>query len=315
MNNTKCVASDIEIDAIHRPRREIPREQECVSSSVGRFDAEPPNLSWPKLSQLQFSDQALDTRKTCIGGSDANVLLSGDAEKVKQLWLEKRGEAPRADLSQHLPVALGSWTEAFNRQWFEQVTGQKVVLVGTSLTCSTYSWRRCTLDGFVEDENAVWEAKHTNAFGRPEEVLERYMPQLQHNMALAKADRAILSVIFGNHKFEIFEIPADWLYQLDLLEAEEQFWDCVLTGREPAPAPVPPAPKCFGTREVCLEGNNAWASAAVDWLVNKEAAKTYSAAAALIKGLVEDDVSRAFGHGIEAKRSKSGAVSIRALQR
>jgi len=29
------------------------------------------------------------------------------------------------------------------------------------------------------------------------------------------------------------------------------------------------------------------------------------------KGLVEDDVGRAFGHGIEAKRSKSGAITIR----
>ena len=32
---------------------------------------------------------------------------------------------------------------------------------------------------------------------------------------------------------------------------------------------------------------------------------------ASIKTLVEDDVGRAFGHGIEAKRSKSGAITIR----
>lgn len=241
--------------------------------------------------------------------------MSGDAEKIRQLWLEKRGEAVAPDLSGNLAVALGSWTEAFNRQWFERVTGKKIVLAGTVLTCSTYSWRRCTLDGFIEDGNAIWEAKHTNAFGRPDEVLDRYMPQLQHNMALAKADRAFLSVIFGNHKFETFEVAADWLYQLDLLEAEENFWDCVLSGKEPAPAAVVPAPRCFGTREICLEGNNAWASAAVDWLANREAAKTHTAAAALIKTLIDDDVSRAFGHGVEAKRSKSGALSIRELAR
>ncbi len=35
------------------------------------------------------------------------------------------------------------------------------------------------------------------------------MPQLQHNMAVMKADRAVLSVIFGNQKFEIFLIEAD----------------------------------------------------------------------------------------------------------
>lgn len=273
----------------------------------------PTRIAWPALTDLKLSGQAIAARRDYLGGSDANTLMSGDAQRVRQLWAEKRGEAALPDLSGNLAVALGSWTEPFNRQWFEQVTGKQVALAGVVISCSTYSWRRCTLDGFVERENAVWEAKHTNAFSRADEVLERYMPQLQHNMAVAKADRAILSVIFGNHKFEVLEIAADWLYQLDLLEAEERFWDCVLTGREPTPAPAPPPPRCFGTREICLEGNNEWASAAVDWLSNRQAAKTHASAAALIKSFIEDDVSRAFGHGVEAKRSKSGALSIRQL--
>ena len=32
-----------------------------------------------------------------------------------------------------------------------------------------------------------------------------------------------------------------------------------------------------------------------------------------MRKLIEPDVKRAFGHGIEAKRSKSGALSIREL--
>jgi predicted phage-related endonuclease len=169
------------------------------------------------------------------------------------------------------------------------------------------------LDGFIVATGSIWEAKHTSAFGKPDEILERYMPQLQHNMAVAKADRAILSVIFGNHKFEMFEVASDWLYQLDLLQAEEDFWNCVVTGREPLPAPTPVSPKPIGTREICLEGNNAWASAAVDWVANRAAAKIHASACTIIKSLVEDDVSRAFGHGVEAKRSKAGAISIREL--
>jgi hypothetical protein len=158
---------------------------------------------------------------------------------------------------------------------------------------------------------AVWEAKHTSAFSKPEEILQRYMPQLQHNMAVAKAERAILSVIFGNHKWEVFEVASDWLYQEDLLIAEARFWDCVRTGERPVPAPVPPPPKPVGVREICFDGNNAWASAAVDWLTHRDAAKTHASAASLIRTLMEEDVGRAFGHGIEAKRSKSGAVTIR----
>ena len=78
--------------------------------------------------------------------------------------------------------------------------------------------------------------------------------------------------IFGNHKYEIFEIAADWLYQLELLEAEEEFW--IASRREGrrwrhrSRFPLKPV----GIREVCLEGNNSWASAAVDWLQDRDAA-------------------------------------------
>ena len=120
-------------------------------------------------------------------------------------------------------------------------------------------------------------------------------------------------MIFGNHKYEIIEVASDWLYQLELLEAEEAFWKCVLSGTEPVPADAPPTPRAIGTREVCFEGSNAWASAAVDWLEHRNAAKTHAAATGLIKSLIEEDVTRAFGHGIEAKRSKSGAITVREL--
>lgn len=272
-------------------------------------------LAWPALSQLGLETTEQLARAMGIGGSDANVILSGDRDKILALWREKRKEVEAPDLSDSLPAALGCWTEPFNRQWYEKISGQKIDFVGISMSCSTYSWRRCTLDGIVKATGAVWEAKHTNAFAKPDEVLERYMPQLQHNMAVAKAESAILSVIFGNHKFEVFEVASDWLYQLDLLEAEERFWECVQSGREPVPCPVPSSPKPIGTREVCLEGNNAWGAAAFDWLENREAAKRHTVACGIIKGLVEDDVTRAFGHGIEAKRSRVGSISIRELAR
>ena len=79
--------------------------------------------------------------------------------------------------------------------------------------------------------------------------------------------------------------------------------------------PSPPSPKAVGIREVCLEGNNAWADSANIWLVNREAAQKHAAVCKVIKEMVEPDVARAFGHGIEAKRSKSGAISIRELAR
>jgi predicted phage-related endonuclease len=268
---------------------------------------------WPNLASTQLSAEDRKMRLCGLGGSDANVLLSGDPDRILRLWQLKRQEVPEEDLSDRLQVALGSWTEPFNRQWYEKLTGQAVIDAGRSMTCKRHPWRRCLLDGIVEESNAVFEAKHTGAFVKSEEVLERYMPQLQHNMAVAECETAVLSVIFGNHKYEIFEVAADWLYQLELLEAEAEFWECVQSGTVPVAPPVPLPPKPIGVREVCLEGSNSWASAAVDWLEHREAAKRHAAACGTIKGLVEPDVARAFGHGIEAKRSKSGALSIREL--
>lgn len=278
-----------------------------------RSDAQIIGDIWPRLTVLGLSDADRRSRSLGIGGSDANIILSGNAEFVRKLWLEKRGEAEPEDLSGILQVALGNWTEAFNRQWFNKVSGQIIDRVGYQATCPERSWRRCTLDGFVSEVGAVWEAKHTSAFANRDEVLERYMPQLQHNMAVTGSERAILSVIFGNHKFEIIEVASDWFYQLQLLDAESDFWDCVQTGREPVPAATPTPPRPIGIREVCLDGNNAWAAAAADWGQYREAAKLHAAACSQIKQLVEPDVARAFGHGIEAKRSKAGAITIREL--
>ena len=277
------------------------------------LDCECPANFWPKLADLVMSESQLKARREGIGGSDANTVLSGNSERILRLWAEKRGETIPADLSGIVAVTLGTWTEPFNRQWYERLTGQRVSRVGEVAACSDRPWRRCTIDGFVESTGAVWEAKHTSAFANADEILQRYMPQLQHNMAVMKADRAVLSILFGNQKYEIVEVASDWLYQLDLLEAEEDFWDCVQSGREPVPVVPPLPPKAIGVREVCLEGNNAWADSAETWLVNRDAAQRHAAVCKAIKEMVEPDVARAFGHGIEAKRSKAGAISIKEL--
>ena len=270
-------------------------------------------VTWPSLDKLVMTPSVHATRGQGIGGSDANTILSGDPERVIGLWREKRGDAAPENLSTRLPVMLGCWTEAFNRQWYEQETGFLVSAVGSVSVCPVNEWRRCTLDGYVAAKGAVFEAKHTSAFAKPEEVLERYMPQLQHNMAVIGSDSALLSVIFGNHKWEVYEIASDWLYQEELLVAEARFWDCVRTGEAPLAAPIPSPPKPVGVREVCFEGNNAWAVAAAAWLENRQQAKQHGIAVTALKGLVPDDASRAFGHGLEIKRSKAGALSIREI--
>ena len=274
-----------------------------------------PSLSapWPQISTLGLSADALSARRDGIGGSDANIIMSGDAERVLALWQQKRGEAANEDLSSVLPVMLGCWTESFNRQWYAKQTALAVTEEGSSWTSIAHPWRKATIDGLIETKPAVWEAKHTSAFAKPDEVLARYMPQLQHNMSVCGVEQAVLSVIYGNHKWEAYEIASDWLYQDELFAAEERFWTCVLTGEPPSAIAPPPTPKPIAYRELCLTGNNMWASAADDWLAHVEAAKKHAAALKTLKELIPDDVSRAFGHGLEAKRSKSGAITVKGV--
>ena len=113
-------------------------------------------------------------RRSFIGGSDAWIIMGGDEAALLRLWREKRGEEAPEDLSGNLAVMLGCWSEAFNRQWYERAFGERVSLVGDQVFCPDNPWRSATLDGYVAKTGSVWEAKHTNAFAKADEVLARY---------------------------------------------------------------------------------------------------------------------------------------------
>ena len=125
-----------------------------------RFWPEMREVSWPALSVVGLDAAQQDARQQGIGGSDANVILSGDPNKVRNLWLEKRGEKPPGDLSDVLPVILGAWTEPFNRQWYEKASGYQVSQVGQVLTSHSPAWRRC-----IRGSTAKWPL--LSAMSRP----------------------------------------------------------------------------------------------------------------------------------------------------
>lgn len=260
------------------------------------------------LSTLGLSADQRSSRRFYLGGSDANTIMSGDVERIIRLWQEKRGEVEPEDLSDVLQVQLGAYTEAFNRAWFERRTGRAVTHVGEERASLDRDWMGATLDGMTDGETTVWEAKHVSAFAKPDEVLAKYLPQLTHNMLVTGVRRAVLSVLYGNHKFETFDVELDEAYAEALIMAEEAFWACVLTGAPPAvievAAPVP------AVRTADMTGNNAWSAAAADWVANKAAAKAFDDAAKALKALVEPDVAVAEGHGVTVKRTKAGALNI-----
>lgn len=260
---------------------------------------------------MALSAAEIAFRPRIIGGSDANTLMSGSSERVLALYMQKRGLAEPEDLSDVLPVQLGSYSEPFNILWFEKQTGRTVTHQGDRRLSLSIPYMACTLDGITDFGDTVFEAKHVSAFAKSDEIRTRYYPQLQHNMIVCGLSRSVLSVLYGNHKWECYEIAADKTYQNELIKIEANFWDCVQNGIPPIAQQV--SVPVEATKIVDMTGNNTWAFHAKGWLNNRLAAKSFDKDTKAIKELIEPDVSEAFGYGIKITRSKNGALTIKEL--
>ena len=251
-------------------------------------------------------------RRSFIGGSDAGVIIGNDEAALLRLWREKRGEAEPEDLSDNLIVQLGLVTEPLNRHWFERNTGHVITQVQRQVQHPVIRWMAATLDGIVEQTGAVFEAKFMLPWSFSEAVAaEKYIPQLQHNMWVINAKAAVLSIITGGGKWVEITIPADSLYQHLLLTAEKKFWRCVENGEPPRLSGIePPRPRTEAVRIVDMTSSNAWAEFSGMFRRTHDAHLEHENAKTELKALMPEDAKEAIGHGIRAKRSKSGAVSF-----
>jgi predicted phage-related endonuclease len=229
-----------------------------------------------------------------------------------RLWREKRGEVEPEDLSGNLIVQLGLATEELNRRWYEANTGQVITDIQRKVFHPGLRWMAATLDGRVEGSGAVFEAKFMLPWSFSEEAAaEKYMPQLQHNMWVVAARGAVLSVITGGGKWVEIKTHADPLYQHLIVTAERKFWRCVESGEPPTLfGAEPPRPRIEAARIVDMSSSNAWAEFAAVFSRTRSAHLEHEQAKAELKRLVPDDAQQAIGHGIRAKRSKSGAISF-----
>jgi hypothetical protein len=173
-----------------------------------------------------------------------------------------------------------------------------------------------TLDGRVEASGAVFEAKFMLPWAFSEEAAaEKYMPQLQHNMWVAAARSAVLSVITGGGKWVEITTHADPLYQHLIVTAERKFWRCVESGEPPRLFGVePPKPRIEAVRIVDMSGSNSWAEFADLFRDTRQAFLDHERSKTELKALMPEDAKEAIGHGVRARRSKSGAISFDLLE-
>ena len=180
-------------------------------------------------------------RPNGIGGTDANKLVHDDT------WLElydlKVGNTEPTDLSDVLPVRIGTITEDLNREWFTkeiglQVTKEQEIWYNDNVYLEKNRYIYGSLDGVVQagmegeyTDVAVFEAKHSGQFmDTPKQhinLIDRYYPQLQHYMLCSNLKQAYLSIFFGNRSHKVFTIDEDRKFQSLLLKAYKIFWKAV----------------------------------------------------------------------------------------
>jgi hypothetical protein len=140
------------------------------------------------------------------------------------------------------------------------------------------------------------------------------MAQLQHNMWVTHLKTAVLSIITGGGKWVEITIPLDPLYLSILVSAEKKFWRCVQTGEVPHLINAePPRPRIEAIRIVDMNSSNSWAEFAAVFRTTRTAFLEHERAKSELKSLIPEDAREAIGHGVRAKRSKSGAISFDVL--
>jgi predicted phage-related endonuclease len=254
----------------------------------------------------------IETRRYFVGGSDARIIMGNDEAALIRLWREKRGEIEPQDLSANLVVQLGVATEDLNRRWYQANSVQILTDIQRHIRHPVLRWMAATLDGRLEATGAVFEAKFMLPWSFSEKAAaEKYMPQLQHNMWVVAAKSAVLSVITGGGKWVEITTHADPLYQHLIVTAERKFWRCVESGEQPQLFGVePPKPRLEAIRVVDMASSNAWSEFAMIFTRTHQAHLEHEQAKAELKSLVPEDAKEAIGHGVRARRSKSGAISF-----
>ncbi len=75
----------------------------------------------------------------------------------------------------------------------------------------------------------------------------------------------------------------------------------------------PPRPRLGAVRIVDMSSSNSWAELAATFRRTRPAHQEHEGVKVDLKKLVPDDAKEATGHGLRAKRSKSGAISFELL--
>jgi hypothetical protein len=259
-----------------------------------------------------------------VRGSDMIKIMTGE---WNELWRIKKGLQGRPDLSFQFNVQLGLATEDFNIKWAEDNYMLKFNKQAARQMQYGLIKLTGTLDGFSaknaddEVEFIGIECKHTYSYNTMDKMLEYYMPQLQFYIWIAKLEKMIFSVIFGNQWKAVEVYPSEEYLEL-MKENIKMFWDHIVHNTEPddnnyhndvlkrnASAYIDSVPINKMTARDASK-SNSFTEYTQQYLQHEDAAKSFEVARKALREEIRPNEREVYNDLISVKRDKRGSVRI-----
>jgi len=198
-------------------------------------------------------------RRKKIGASDASIILEVSPWKTPyQLWLEKTGNSTSPTTPQQ---KRGLEMEESARQSFERMTG--MIMFPKVMEHPTLNWMMASLDGIDMDSTAIVEIKCPgqvdHAIAKQGKIPEKYVPQLQHQLAVTGLEMAYYFSFDGNDGV-IVEVEKDEQFISKMIDLEQVFWNCLVT--------LSPPP--MNKRDIIERDDQEWVAVSNKWRAIKQ---------------------------------------------
>jgi len=262
---------------------------------------------------MALTEKQVAFRENRVTASFAPYLMKGDETKILNEWRRIVGDPNYVpdDLSNNWAVQFGVYIESFAIDWHERKTGQALTERGLSISHPDKPYIGATLDCFRDSDRTVIDCKAPGMWRKVDDVLAQYPAQLVIQRGCMNANKQSLLVVHGGSEPVEHPIETTPEYEAEVWTRMDFFWQCVESLQPPVALPAVAAPiPVAKLRKLDMSGSNSWTEQATHWLANKEAAKTFEAAAKELKALGEQDVGEATGAGIVCKRNAAGSLSI-----
>lgn len=188
-----------------------------------------------------LTDEQRINRQKGLGASDTPIIMGYSTYKTPyQLYLEKTG-AISSDNDETEQQYWGNALEPIIIKRFSQENNVEVTFPDT-IYHPDYPYLFANLDGWIESERAVVEAKCANSFQRKEWDMAVsdgipliYLIQIAKQCLITNASRGYCAVLIGGMEYKQFIYERDAALEALILEADIDFWTCVQSRVEPDP--------------------------------------------------------------------------------